>query len=144
MKFCIHRGVMGNGPTLDISSEEFESVKEARRRLFILVGVEEKFDMLVQNYLEYERELLTLALEYMVSRSPQLSTLHEARSLINRRLANLLTMGRLYTDQIERDVSSLFGGDAARESWIKQSFHTQYDSLLGYRVLETIRNSMQH
>jgi len=80
----------------------------------------------------------------MVSHNTEYSTTHDARSLINRRLANLLTMARLYIDQVKHDVSRLFGPDAAETSLICQSFRTQYDSLLGYRLLEAIRNSMQH
>ena len=144
MKHCIHRGVLGNWPSLDISSENFQRLKQAKRALFILVGIEEKFEMLSQNYLEYEQLLLTLALEYMVSHSPEYSSMHDARSQINRRLANLLTMARLYIDQVKHDVSRLFGRDAAENSTICQSFSSQYDRLLGYRVLEALRNSMQH
>ena len=142
MKHLLHRGVFGNWPSIEISSQNFHQLKHAKRGLFILVGIEEKFEMLSQNYLEYEQALITLALDYMISRNPEYRTMHDARSQINRRLANLLTIARLYIDQIKHDVSRLFGRDALENTIICESFSEQYDRLMGYRILESIRNSM--
>ena len=61
--FCLGRGFIGKWPYVEISPAEFNSLETAKDNLFTVIGVEEKFDMLLRNYVEYERTLLTLALE---------------------------------------------------------------------------------
>ena len=49
MKYCLGRGFIGDWPYLDISADEFNSLKAAKKDLFTVLGVEEKFDLVLQN-----------------------------------------------------------------------------------------------
>ena len=84
MKYVLGRGVIGPSPFLDITAQEFGQVKAAKRNLLVLLGVEEKFTLVIDNYLEYERELLELALASMISDNPNCSSSNDAMSLLNR------------------------------------------------------------
>src|SRR6266849_1778491 len=136
MRNCIGSGFIGPWPFVDISAQEFELVKTAKHNLFVLLGVEEKFNLVIGNYLEYEQELLNLALVHMASHNPTWSSFHDAKALINRRLANLLTVSRLYIDQVKHDISSIYGKNASTTIQVRQAFSEQYDRLFGYRVME--------
>lgn len=144
MKFCLHLGVLGNWPVLDISRDDFERLKKAKRGLFVLVGIEEKFEMLLDNYVDYEQELLRIALGHMVSHNVDYLEMNDGRPSMNRRLANLLTMTRLYTDQVKHDLSGLYGRESTQLASIEKRFKGESANALGYRAMETIRNSMQH
>ncbi len=144
MRCCIGRGVIGPWPYIDISLEEFHRIKTDKDNLFTILGVEEKFDMLLQNYAEYEQALLTLALGRTIGNRLDRDAFSDATFLVNRRLANLLTLCRQYIDQIKHDFSAIYAGDTAIATKVAESFSRQYDSLFGYRLMEALRNYTQH
>lgn len=144
MRYCLGRGVIGPWPFVDISVDDFEQAKTAQRNLLVLLDVEEKFGMVVDNFLEYERELLDLALDYMAWHGVGWSPFRSSISLVNRKLANFLTASRLYIDHAKHDISEVYGEHAEKTARVHELFSVQYDRLLGYRVMEAIRNSLQH
>lgn len=142
-RHCL-RGILGNWQYVDISAQEFEDLKRAKRNIFMLLGIEEKFDIVIENFLEYERDLLDLALAHMAGHDVTWSSGHDAIGLVNRRVANCLSAARLYIDQVKHDLSTVYGKNSAISAQMKQTLSTQYDELLGYRVMEAIRNFVQH
>jgi hypothetical protein len=64
------------GPTyspdafIEIPQAEFDAISTARAHVLTFVGVERKFDLLVENYADYERELLEASLESLLLRMP--------------------------------------------------------------------------
>jgi hypothetical protein len=144
MRYCIGRGVIGPPSIYRHFGRRIQSLKGAKRNIFVLLGVEEKFGMIADNYLEYENDLLKLALDHMAWHSIDWPTMHDATFLLNRRLANLLTISRLYTDQVKHDLSQTYGEGHEVPTRVRKEFSTQYDRLLGYRVMEGLRNFVQH
>jgi hypothetical protein len=45
-------------PFIEISEAEFQTLKCAKESLITVLNIEEKFDAVLENYSEYERELL--------------------------------------------------------------------------------------
>jgi hypothetical protein len=129
-----------------LTESEYLEIVTAKRRLVILVGIEEKFDLLFANYGEYESTLLNLSLENMLGYSNSYSHFHDARGLVNRRLLNLLSSTRAYVDQVTHDVGELAGASAKDQAkdHLKTLFSGEYDGHLAYRVLEALRNYVQH
>lgn len=66
MRYGISACALENWPVLDISAGEFDAIKRAQRGLLTVLTIEEKFDAVLENYAEYERELLSLTLQRMV------------------------------------------------------------------------------
>jgi hypothetical protein len=60
-----------SGPlaSVDIGADEFCAIEEAKAKLTAILGIEEKFALLVENYAEYERTLLDLSLKNRSLRS---------------------------------------------------------------------------
>jgi hypothetical protein len=144
VRYGITRTVLEGAPFLSISAEEFQGVKAAQRNLLILLSIEEKFAALLENYAEYERELLSLALGHTIFRCWEWSTLIGDLQTVNRRLANVLTMARAYIDSIRHDLNEVYGPGNQVTEQIVQEFRSAYDSSLGYRVMEALRNHIQH
>jgi hypothetical protein len=129
-------------PIIEISEAEFGALKQAKTSLLTFLSMEEKFDALLENYSEYERELLSLALDHMVHSGGLTWTSMISDVLrINRRLANLLTMTRLYTDQVTHDISTL---SVSAQEVLSQCFSREYDTHFEYRLMEALRNHVQH
>lgn len=80
----------------------------------------------------------------MVSPSQFFNNNHEERRAISRRILNLLSASRLYLDQSKHHLRSIYGSDSSQELLLKEEKSKQYDKLLGYRMMEALRNHVQH
>src|SRR5947208_13497242 len=90
---------IGNTAFLEITPDEFRQIKTAKLIAMTALAIEEKFEILVENYSEYERTLLDLTLGKMIRMNFDAVSFAADRQLINRRIANLLMAARLYIDQ---------------------------------------------
>jgi hypothetical protein len=134
--------VFGDHPTIDITAEEAAAIRAAKRDLIVFIGIEGKFDLLVANYVEYETTVLDLAVNQMVYRDWGWHEGQDEVQLVNRRLLNVLAAARLYLDQVRHDFGQVYPADG--KEMVKKLTAEQYDGKLGYRVMEELRNSVQH
>ena len=130
--------------TLEISEAEFVEISAAKRGLVTAIGFEEKLYVLLENYAEFERELLNLNLRRLVFADNGWSTFQDDILAVNRRLANLLTAARLYLDQVDHDLASTFGDESPAVQAVRTARNNEYDRRLSYRTMEAIRNYLQH
>jgi hypothetical protein len=105
---------------------------------------EEKLNLLFENFVEWEGALLTLAQRFSIWPSPNHDDAMDSRLLLDRRLVNLLTACKLYLDQSDHTLSSLFGSGSKQADSINLKRNSFYDAYFGYRFMETIRNHIQH
>jgi len=142
MKYGLAILTLDNWPFVEITTEEFKQIKAAKTNLMVALAIEEKFEILTENYAEYERALLDLTLEYMIHQDFEWSSVMDHIQLVNRRIANLLTAAQLYIDQSKHDMATMFGRESVRD--LKKKFDEEAAQSLGYRVMEEIRNHVQH
>ncbi|SLK17327.1 MULTISPECIES: hypothetical protein [unclassified Paenibacillus] len=128
---------------IEISREEMERLHDTKTRLINLMYFEEKFDILIENFLEYEQEVFRATLNkiYYPASSLDWNTGIGDIHAVNRRLINLLTTTKLYLDQAKHDLNSVFMGASTTFTELTR---IEYDKVLGYRVLEALRNYVQH
>lgn len=112
--------------------------------MFILLAIEEKLNVVMENYAEFEQSLLDITITNMVFHNLDWDSMTAARQTIVRRIINLLSSCRSYLDQKDHDLGAIstVTDDIIRE--VKKSFSQQYDARLGYRVMEEMRNHVQH
>lgn len=111
-----------------------------------IIAVEENYESLIENYVEWESTISQHTLEQMITFRIDYDELQAARKLIARRLANLLTSARLYLDTLPKAVKKIFATEdaATMEATVKRETNLQYDARLSYRVMEALRNYAQH
>ena len=66
MRYGITTLVLGHGNVVAISGERFQAVVQAKANFLAVLQLEEKFDLLLENYAELEQELLQLDLRFLV------------------------------------------------------------------------------
>ena len=66
------------------------------------------------------------------------------RLALDRRLVNLLTACRLYLDQTDRGILKLYGESSCELSDWREFRHVLYNENWGYRLMEEVRNHIQH
>ena len=135
---------LDNWPFVEISSGDFDEIKDAKTKLTIALELEEKFELLVENYAEYERTLLDLTLTNMIRQDWVWTNFMDQRQLVNRRVANFLMTAQLYIDQAKHDIATMYGRESQAARDLKRAFDRESEESLGYRVMKKIRNHAQH
>lgn len=138
----------------NIEQDEYLLLKQAKHYLLDLMSIEEHLNSVIENYVEFERELYNCCLQNTVY--PQM--LNDKLSdedrycfnveqiyLMNRRVINLLTSGYLYIAYLERSNRPIYKGEKKKLQHVKNLIKKQYDSeFSGYRVMCALRNHCQH
>jgi uncharacterized damage-inducible protein DinB len=130
--------------SLPIDKADFERTQDAKERLIDVLRIEEKYNMLLENYEEFEKALLGATLNHVLFSEPVWASLVSMGYQTARRLQNVLSMARLYIDQVCHDLRVMYGSDAANLATFEEWTHQEYESRLGYRTMEALRNFMQH
>ena len=144
MKYEIRLSTRTHRKSFPIPPDEFAAIRAAQNNSIVMLSIEEKFGALLQNYEEYERELLSFALRHSLFGTLEWSVGIDDLLTVNRRLANVLTMARVYVDHTKQHLNSIYGKPNDVAEKLTEAFTASYDRSLGYRVMEAVRNHMQH
>jgi hypothetical protein len=150
MSYGLKNPVISSSGFTPLSEEEFHRLGRAVNNLWVILSIEEQLDLVMENYLDLENDLLSMATRIMVFTVPTYEYLAKERNLVvNRRLLNLLNSCRGYLGHTPHHLSSgIQGHDAQRASVYITDFKkfttNEYDTFLGYRAMEAMRNYTQH
>lgn len=128
---------------VEIPKSRHDATVEAKAALLECLFIEEKFDLVIENYLELERTLLDSALGYLAAPLLTNQRADTDRALFNRRLVNLLSSAGTYADQV-RDGHVPRVLPEAGAAAITAAFSKEYDDRLGYRAMGALRNHALH
>jgi len=127
-----------------IDSSRYETIREHKANLLYALEIEERFDILLGNYIEFEEDILKMALRHVVIRKQEPNDWNTQRREMNRRIANFLSSAILYRDHLKHHIRSIFGEGSPQEIGIEKEISFHYDSSFSYRLMEAIRNYVQH
>jgi hypothetical protein len=131
-------------PQLALSKNEYDDLVLAREIDFSQVAIENKYQLLLDNYVEFEEDLLRFSLNWAIRTPDPWDALRIAHQLFDRRVLNFLSSARMYLDQIPGVLSTASLHPEVSKEFFKQKTSDQYDSSLAYRVCEALRNYTQH
>lgn len=143
-RYVITSKILLDSRRIPVDESTFKDAVDAQRATLETLGLEEKANFVLGNYRDFERHLLDLAIDRVIYNLGGWSEFMGALHDINRRLVNLLTSGRLYLDQMQHTISSLYGDDSSEYEEVTQATSRQYDDRFGYRLMEALRNYSQH
>lgn len=110
MKFNLRIWALGYGAGIDLSKPEYDAIVSAMHNVYLARDVEEKLDILLENFAKYEGDLLRLALQHSLFPSLDDHRVAMERQLVNRRVTNLLSSARMYEDQVRHAVARIHSG----------------------------------
>ncbi|UOD32032.1 hypothetical protein INH39_10370 [Massilia violaceinigra] len=142
--FLIKRKVFGSISELSIDHEQYKTILNAiniEKEAFFL---EQKYDFIVENYAEFEDELLKVGVRDLIFSSQNRTWYNINRALFDRRIMNLLTTFKTYEDTYPQHLNRIFGKDLIQLNSAKAKFSSEYDSRLGYKTMCKLRNYIQH
>ena len=134
----------GNHVAQEIEKARYDSIKESKRVCILALGFEERLQLVLDNFHDWETELLEQAHRNLLWKTGNHGEAMQERLSLDRHMVNLLTSLRLYIDQTDHGLSELFGNPSTELESIKIFRSKLYDQNLGYRFLEALRNHVQH
>jgi hypothetical protein len=140
--YVLYRFVLGSSSRIRISKSEYEYIKNARSGLLEIVGAEEKFDSVMENFVELEQALLVLSLRHLTFLESDYKAYQAPRNTISRRILNLLSSSRLYRDALLQHTKRIVGAKDARK--IKDALRDGPQQPMNFRMVEALRNYSQH
>jgi hypothetical protein len=134
----------GNAPEVEISEREYIELRKARNTLSNALAIEEKYEIVISNYLDFEQEILNATIKYMIREHHDYSDFFKVRLGFNVKLVNLLTAVKLYVDQVNQNVSECLPDNPNAKDNVKRLLSKEYDKNQYYRFMEALRNYVQH
>lgn len=134
---------LGSSAGLTLSETEFLKLKKARNCLNAASALEESYDLLLENYRELEVAVLTEAVHEMTAMRHEYDDFFDLRTLLNRRVVNVLAAARKYLDQYVQQLSEA-GLEANEVELVKSKSSAAYDHSFGYRFMHALRNHALH
>ncbi len=145
MKYLLRQRLAGAHEIVEINFKEYKSIHNSMDNLLELFLIEEEFDLAIDNYYEYEVELLSVAGKIMIYTNDDYYSISRDRRTLCRRLMNLLSTSKSYLDQMGHHLSNIYGSDSKKgDKFVKKEQSLQYDTNFGYKFMTKIRNYSQH
>lgn len=144
MKYLLRKSVLGVVPEIEIAEKQYAEYEQARNILSNAFAIEEKYEILISNYLDFEKEILNKSAQHMVREHLEYDEFFEVRLGLNIHLVNVLTAARMYVDQMGRHVRECLPGGPDTTQAVKDLFSKEYDEKKEYRFMEALRNYVQH
>jgi hypothetical protein len=135
---------LGCSMFIPISASEFERIKAAREKAVFGLDMENRIELVMQNYAVFERELIEMALQLALRAFPDADEGSADYRTANRIVVNLLSTARLYIDQIDHELSAAYGKGSSLRPAVKDRLSAEYEARPGYRIMEALRNYVQH
>lgn len=144
MKYLIRQDILDKAPEIEITAEKYAELGKAHNILTNALAIEEKYEILIANYLDFEKQILDTAIECMVRENYNLQNFFEFRLKLNTRIVNLLTAVRLYQDQAKQNVPKCVPNNIDAQTIVKKFFSKEFDENVDYQFMEGLRNYVQH
>jgi hypothetical protein len=136
--------VLAPTPEVKINKTTYQLCKVSMDILQHALSIEEKYELLISNYSDFENELLGITNKLLIRPPLNYSDFFDDRVLLNRKLVNLLTSARLYVDQMTQHVEACVPNMENVQLTTKSFFASEYDTNLSYSFMEALRNYVQH
>jgi len=100
MKYILRIGALGKFPEVIVDHERCKRLKSLWKLLTEALAIEEKYEIVITNFLELEKESINASVSEMIRNHVEYGDFFDIRLALNIRLVNLLTSVRLYVDQL--------------------------------------------
>lgn len=143
-RFVIAQDTIGKRVEIDIDDVKFCELYDAKETLSAAFSLEEKYELLLMNFLDLEKEVLANSAEYSLFAQREYSDFFDIRLNINRRVVNFLTSCRLYVDHAKKHIKTCLPKNVTLKDQINHLFSEEFDQHFEYRFCEKLRNHVQH
>ncbi len=142
--YFLRQSFLGNIPSMEISASDYEGIVHARGILNAALTIEEKYDLVLGNFIDFEREILLLTMDQLTDHSFDYNKAYNILSTLNRRIANFIYIGKSYTELISSMASKCVSDKELVTSKVKKLTNKLSDENIEYRFAEALRGHIMH
>jgi len=135
---------IGNFKKLPLTEQEYCDILIAKQTLKYALSIEKKFEIVIRNFYELEKESLCIALKRMINVDICYDFFLDTMISIDTRISNFLSSTRAYIDQVPKDYSESFDNDYDRCADAILLIQNTKDSDQSFHFVESLRNHVQH
>lgn len=144
MQYFLRLPLAEDSPTLPIDNHRFSLLKKSKTILAEFLEFEEEYEMMISNYIDLEKESFNASLSYGILTHRGLADFFDARLALNRRLLNLLTSVRLYSDRLTVHCCACLPEETRIKERVESLRVNEYERNFDYRFMDALRNYIQH
>ena len=133
-----------NVPEMQIAGEEFLEISKSKQTISEATSCEEKYEILIHNYLELEKCLVGITIDHKVKYTSDIYIkFSELRLIVDTKIISLLNSGRIYTNTLPESIESCLHSNEKKEE-IEKYLKKKYEENYYYRLANELRNHVQH
>jgi len=136
--------VFGEFSELEITEENYYEIKISLNALSAARSIEEKYDVLIENYIQLEQDISAICARSMIRRVRGYSDIADIIRKLNVRVSTLLSAAKMYTDHLYFDITAISKVEKTSEKFVKKLIKKRRDEDRYFRLVEGIRNYSQH
>lgn len=144
IEYFLRRNALSHPNEMPITEDQMAELRCASRIQLEALYLEQKYDFVVENYLEFEETILSRGINHLILGRRDHMSFHSDTALFNRRIMNLLTAYKTYEETYVQHLNRIFNRDREVLRSAKSSFSREFDSRIGYWMIPKIRNYVQH
>lgn len=141
-EYVVVRRTLGSRVRVELTAREYQELVKALDGLARVVDVEEAYDILISNYMEYEKAIAGILIEEEVRQRMAYDAFNRDRRHMSRVTANLLSSARLFRDLTDVSLPKLLGRKAL--ATFREAKAQIAEASFPYRFMEELRNHSQH
>lgn len=141
--FVLEQRVLGPHIQIAISQVRYEELIKARRILSDAFSFEQRYELLLGNFIDLELAFTEVSLRATIEPRYQYPELAQSLRIANRQVVNVLTALKGYADQVVQDFKAMSLTPAFGEQ-AKRVLSATYDASPEYQFLCELRNHAQH
>lgn len=141
-EYVVVRRTFSSRARVELTAREYQELAKALDCLARVVDVEEAYDILISNYMEYEKAVADILIEEEVRQRIAYDAFNRDRRHMSRAAANLLSSARLFRDLTDISVPKLLGRKAL--ATFREAKAQISEASFPYRFMEELRNHGQH
>lgn len=144
MKYTIKDAQLNSLGEIIISAEEFDSIKNAKMILSAGLSMEEAYELLLGNYEDLEKEVVSISVENILHHPKGYNDFHSYIARLNKRLVNFLTAACLYREYFEHLIPEITMKDSKIKAKIDALFKKKRNEYDEFEFMKNLRNHTQH
>lgn len=141
IKYVLRKNTIDHNREIMLCENDYLQCKKSKIILDEILAIEEKYNILLNNYTELEKTIFNTLLIGKIH-TVSYKDFHEHKLLINTKIVNFLTSARLYIDVSGKHISKILY--SKEKDSLKENKATEYDKNICYRFMEALRNYVQH
>lgn len=104
-KYFLSTSSHETSPKIEISEIDYDEIISARKTLSAALKIEETYDIVLGNFLDFEKEILLLTLDKVADHRFDYKKAYDVLSSINRKFTNFVLSAKNYTELIDSMTS---------------------------------------